>query len=273
MTIEFDTQATFGGSSTRGGRGSGRRRGKVSTTNERVDEWNSFIRGPGLSISFDAFPRHDPPPLHSAADGELDGAAMQQQQQQYSGVKRQQTTVKSNKLLAPAISASLAILTQTISVLPALLLSRRVLNAVATAVVDYFRGRIFRQTFNRLERAYLRYYEFPAATRATARLVSQIVILLGLSWTVRWWMILVLLGNNVGPMVLGVTGSDLGMVGAASSSTSTTRGDGWKVVGLPCHGRGRGVAYLCGLFWIGSVVGIGHVLAMGVSRSGFHARE
>jgi len=128
--------------------------------------------------------------------------------------------------------------------------------------VDYFRGRVFRTTFTKLERAYLRYYEFPAATRATARLVSQIGILLGLSWAVRWWMIWVL-SNEDGPMVLGVSGVDVGLVGT-SSRDAASRPDWWKV-GLPCHMRGKGMAWLCGFIWIGAVVGIGHACAMAVS--------
>ena len=112
------------------------------------------------------------------------------------------------------------------------------------------------------ERAYLRYYEFPAVTRAMARLVSQLGILIGLSWAVRWWMIWVLMGNSVGPMVMDViTGIDDGMVGVAGGRFP---GPGWKV-GLPCHQRGKGMAWLCGFFWIASVVSIGHAFAMALS--------
>lgn len=168
------------------------------------------------------------------------------------------------KLYLPARGTAVLVL-QTAALLPPLLLSRRALNLTWTAFVDYFRGRIFRTTFTQLERAYLRYYEFPAATRSMARLVSQVGILLGLSWAVRWWMMLVLMGNNgVGPTVLGVEMTDIGMVGTNGGKWRSLIWPGWRV-GLPCHRRGKGLAWLCSLVWIGAAVGIGHLLAVALS--------
>ena len=81
-------------------------------------------------------------------------------------------------------------------------------------------------------------------------------------------MILVLVGNNNSvAMMMGVTGTeDVGTMGAMSigGMGESAIGPGWKV-GLPCHRRGKGMAWLCGFIWIGAVVGIGHVLAMAVS--------
>jgi len=128
-----------------------------------------------------------------------------------------------------------------------------------------------------MERAYLRYYEFPAAIRAVARLASQIGILLCLSVAVRCWMFMILAGDVVGPLVLGMSGmdirQDIGMVGTSSDSGdglgSSNEFDGilshvWNV-GLPCHQRGRGMAWLCGLIWIGAVVGTGHAFTVALS--------
>jgi hypothetical protein len=139
------------------------------------------------------------------------------------------------------------------------------LNYAWIAIVDYFRGRTFRTTYTKLERAYLRYYEFPAVTRAISRLVSQMGILLGLSWAVRLWMFWVF-SSDVAPFVFGTTGFDVALAGARAGRKIAI-GPGWNV-GLPCHGRGKGMAWLCGFFWIGSVVGIGHVLGVAVSEFG-----
>jgi len=68
-------------------------------------------------------------------------------------------------------------------------------------------------------------------------------------------------------MVLGVTGiGNLKSVEMLSSGDagSALLGPGLKV-GLPCHQRGKGIAWLCGFIWIGAVVGIGHACAMAVS--------
>ena len=70
--------------------------------------------------------------------------------------------------------------------------------------------------------------------------------------------------GNHGPMLLGVTGVDVDLVGTSSAVQEAAIGPGWKV-GLPCHQRGKGMAWLCSIIWIGSVVGIGHACAMAVS--------
>lgn len=209
---------------------------------------------PSLSISFDANPTTSSNALHVG----------------------QPTTQHPPPNVVPPLSpipTALTLLIQTASLLPPLILARRSLNFTWTAIVDYFRGRTIRTTFTKLERAYLRYYEFPAVTRAIARIGSQIGILLGLSWAVRLWMIWVcstsVSSNNVSwpSMVLGVTGiGNLKSVEMLSSGDagSALLGPGLKV-GLPCHQRGKGIAWLCGFIWIGAVVGIGHACAMAVS--------
>ncbi|KAL7552102.1 hypothetical protein ACHAWF_015314 [Thalassiosira exigua] len=249
LVVEFDTRA-LGGS---GDQATGLR----ERIRNRIGSEDDWLRpphgGPALSISLDPFateswseedvaPAYEAP-IPALRHGTSDGNLLED--------------------LGPPARATSRLLAHSLSLLPPLLLSRRVLNATYDAVVDYVRGRIFRTTFNRLERAYLRYYEFPAATRAAARLVSQIGILLGLSWAVRWWMILVLIDDRVGPLAMGVTGMtsiDVGMVGTSVGSVAGL----WNV-GLPCHGRGKGVAWLCGFVWIASVVGIGHACAVSLS--------
>eukprot|EP00584_Thalassiosira_punctigera_P018975 CAMPEP_0172567728 /NCGR_PEP_ID=MMETSP1067-20121228/116932_1 /TAXON_ID=265564 ORGANISM="Thalassiosira punctigera, Strain Tpunct2005C2" /NCGR_SAMPLE_ID=MMETSP1067 /ASSEMBLY_ACC=CAM_ASM_000444 /LENGTH=644 /DNA_ID=CAMNT_0013359143 /DNA_START=170 /DNA_END=2104 /DNA_ORIENTATION=+ len=259
VIIEFDTQAV-------GGVERGKSiRNRIRSRIESENEWNRVPnRGPSasLSISLDASPSSSAT-LQNADD--YGYAVPSRYTLEHAGATGNNDQTLLNNLLVPTRTA-IALVAQTASLLPALLLSRRVLNLTWTAVVDYIRGRIFRTTFTQLERAYLKYYEFPAITRATARLVSQIGILLGLSWAVRWWMILISMGNKgVGPMVLGVAGiDDIGMVGTGSEREGALLGRGWKV-GLPCHLRGKGIAWLCGFIWIGAVVGIGHILAMALS--------
>jgi hypothetical protein len=181
--------------------------------------------------------------------------------------------------LAP-IPTTITLLTQTASLVPPLILARRTLNFTWTAIVDYFRGRTIRTTFTKLERVYLRYYEFPAVIRAIARIGSQIGILLGLSWIVRLWIIWVCSANDVSwpsVMILGVTAGidniwSVGLDGGTGNDGSRT-GSAMLLgpsltVGLPCHQRGKGIAWLCGFIWIAAVVGIGHACAMAVSSFG-----
>lgn len=82
----------------------------------------------------------------------------------------------------------------------------------------------------------------------------------------------------VGPLVLGMSGmdirEDIGMVGTSSGGGGAFQSDGngfdgilgnvWNV-GLPCYQRGRGMAWLCGLIWIGAVVGTGHACTVAIS--------
>ncbi|KAL7536383.1 hypothetical protein ACHAXR_007130 [Thalassiosira sp. AJA248-18] len=251
LVIEFDTQAVGGvdhGNSIRS-----RIRSRIGKDNE----WNRHPhRGPALSISLDAFsPSSVVHPQHQ--NGYV--STVPEYTPESAGHSSNSGQALLDTIITPA-QVAIILITQTAALLPPLLISRRALNSTWIAIVDYFRGRIFRTTFTNLERAYLRYYEFPAVTRATARLVSQIGILLGLNWAVRWWMIWVAGSEVVGPTILGVTGIDIGMIGTAGSAI----GPGWKV-GLPCHQRGKGMAWLCGFFWIGAVVGIGHACAMALS--------
>jgi len=260
LVIEFDTQAVggidHGNSSIRK-----RIRSRIGTDNN--DEWNRRLpnRGPALSISLDAFSSSSM--ISQNANNEH--GTTQHASTTFNNNNDSQTLLLQN-LLLPTTRTTFLLLSQTFKLLPPLLLSRRALNSTYTAIVDYFRGRTFRTTYTKLERAYLRYYEFPAVTRAMARLVSQIGILWGLSWAVRWWMILVLVGNNNSvAMMMGVTGmEDVGTMSIGGRDGDGAIGPGWKV-GLPCHRRGKGMAWLCGFIWIGAVVGIGHVLAMALS--------
>ena len=151
------------------------------------------------------------------------------------------------------------LVSQSALLLPSLLITRRLLNSTSNAVVDYFRGRYLRTTFTRLERAYLRYYEFPAATRSMFRVSAQVGIFMSLSWIVRWWMW----------MVLKTGGEDV-TLSTFIDATSSTIKLSWDFEDgcLPCHRVGRGVPWLCGVIWIASVVGTGHACAVALSKWG-----
>jgi hypothetical protein len=152
----------------------------------------------------------------------------------------------------PPIHAIYTLLTQSILLLPSLLLTRRLLNFASNAIIDYFRGRYLRTTFTRLERAYLRYYEFPAAIRAVFRVAAQIGILMCWKGVVRWWL---------GVVRSGGEDAMLYSVFLDAGSLSLEREEGSY---LPCH-SGGGVPWLCGVVWIACVVGAGHACAMAVS--------
>jgi len=250
LVIEFDTQAV--GGVEKGGSIRNKIRNRIVADNE----WRRVPnRDPALSISLDLSPPS------SMATHSLDFYGNSYSSQ----IALESVSMDGHPLLDSLrlpVETSIILLTQTAALLPYIILSRRALNYTWIAIVDYFRGRTFRTTYTKLERAYLRYYEFPAVTRAIARLVSQIGILLGLSWAVRLWMFWVF-SSDVAPIVFGASGIDIALVGARSGRKFAI-GPGWKV-GLPCHRRGKGMAWLCGFFWIGTVVGIGHVVGVAVS--------
>ena len=271
LMVEFDTQA-LGNSDRFGNSIRSRIRSRIGNENDWDRIMRQQRRGAALSISLDLSP-------NSGTSGSLDDGMGSYISTQSTTTTTPETTTKLSTATINTILTTYSLLKQSALLLPPLLLSRRALNSTRDAIVDYFRGRIFRQTFTRMERAYLRYYEFPAAIRAVARLGSQIGILLGLSVAVRCWMFMILAGDVVGPLVLGMSGvdirQDIGMVGTSSGSIGSgggldgTQFDGilgnvWNV-GLPCHQRGRGMAWLCGLIWIGAVVGTGHACTVALS--------
>ena len=250
LAIEFDTQAVDGVD--KGGSIRQKIRSRIGPDNE----WKRVPnRGPALSISLDL----SPPSSMATHNLDIHGNSSPSQNEQECSSSDNQSLLESLRI---PVETSIILLTQTAALLPHLILSRRALNYTWIAIVDYFRGRTFRTTYTKLERAYLRYYEFPAVTRACARLVSQIGILLGLSWAVRLWMFWVF-SSDVAPIVFGATGIDIALAGARAGRKIAI-GPGWKV-GLPCHRRGKGMAWLCGFFWIGTVVGIGHVVGVALS--------
>jgi hypothetical protein len=254
LVIEFDSQAVSGVN--KGGSIRNNIRSRIVADNE----WRRVSnRDPALSISLDLSPPSSMATHSLDFYGNSSSSLIELERASMDG----QTLLESLRL---PVETSIILLTQTAALLPYLILSRRALNYTWIAIVDYFRGRTFRTTYTKLERAYLRYYEFPAVTRAIARLVSQIGILLGLSWAVRLWMFWVF-SSDVAPIVFGASGIDIALVGARSGRKFAI-GPGWKV-GLPCHRRGKGMAWLCGFFWIGTVVGIGHVVGVAVSAIGF----
>jgi len=211
-------------------------------------------RGPEVSISFNVSPPSTSPLNNNTYSVLVHNNANR------TITKNESQTLVDNLLISTQTAFTL--ITQTVALLPTLLLSRRALNSTFRAIVDYIRGRTIRKKFTKLERAYLRYYEFPAVTRAIARLVSQIGILLGLSWVVRAWMIFALIGNDgVRKILSSVTWVNVGTDGTnlidGSREGIFNIGTDWNA-GSPC-------ASLCGLVWIGTVVGIGHLLVVAVS--------
>lgn len=285
LMVEFDTQALNSGNSD--SRFGNRIRSQIRSRIGNENDWDRVIRqsrrGAALSISLDLSPPNNSGGS-GASGGSLDDYGMSNNSYitNQSTTKTTQSTNLSKTTLTTLLITTYTLLRQSTLLLPPLLLSRRILNSTRNAIVDYFRGRIFRTTFTRMERAYLRYYEFPAAIRAVARLASQIGILLVLSVAVRCWMFMILAGDVVGPLVLGMSGvdirQDIGMVGTSSSGVGGVGSSGldggnqfdgilgnvWNV-GLPCHQRGRGMAWLCGLIWIGAVVGTGHACTVALS--------
>ena len=285
LVIEFDTQAINNSNKSL--------RSRIrSRIGNNENDWDRLTRqrqhGAGLSISVDLSPSASGQSGSSfdyGGDRSLILAPSTPSVYNIDTTKDHDNNNNATDLTKATITTLLTtytILKQSALLLPPLLLTRRALNSTRDAVVDYFRGRIFRTTFTRMERAYLRYYEFPAVIRAASRLASQIGILLVLSVTVRYWMFVILAGDVVGPLVLGMSGMDIrhdiGMVGTSSSGGASGGGEslgggggvggsilGLRNVGLPCYQRGRGMAWLCSLIWIGAVVGTGHACTVAVS--------
>ena len=120
----------------------------------------------------------------------------------------------------------LSAFTATLRLLAPLVLSRKILCSFGNLISDWYTGRYFRKTYSRMEKIYLHYYETPAGFRALSRSFSQ-------------WVIYLLLSKIMGYLV-GITHQ-------------------------PCHTLRRGLAFPCGLLWIGSVVGAGHAFAEAVA--------
>jgi hypothetical protein len=91
--------------------------------------------------------------------------------------------------------------------------------------MDYMRGRYLRTTYTRLESMYVRYYELPAAFRATCRTLAQLSILVLLNGIMGW------------------------MVGVHHA---------------PCSVDGSCPRMWCALLWIVAVVGTGHACSTAV---------
>lgn len=110
----------------------------------------------------------------------------------------------------------------TLRLLGPLIITRRTINTIGDIITDYLTGRYFRKTYTKVETIYLNYYETPAAFRAFCRTFSQLLV---------YALLKVIMGWLVG---IGHT---------------------------PCRSQDRGLAFLCSLLWIGTVVGTGHAFA------------
>lgn len=146
------------------------------------------------------------------------------------------------RLLPPlilTISSCLSAFSANLRLLPPLVISKRFLNSMGNLIGDWYTGRYFRKTYTRLERIYIHYYETPASLRALARVASQ-------------WMIYLLLSHFIGTYLVGV------------EKLSCRTGCG-PSTGGNCP---SGMAFSCGLLWIGSIVGTGHAFAEATARWG-----
>lgn len=114
----------------------------------------------------------------------------------------------------------------TLRFLAPLVLGRRAVNGLGGFISDYMTGRYFRKTYTYLERAFLHFYEMPAALRATCRTTAQIIIYYILSKIMTW------------------------LVGIDHP---------------PCHSDGRGLATFCASLYIIAVLGTGHAFTTWVS--------
>lgn len=114
----------------------------------------------------------------------------------------------------------------TLRLLAPLVISKRIIVSIGNLVSDWYTGRYFRKTYSRFEKTYIHFYETPASFRALSRMASQ-------------WLIYLLLARVMGWMV----------------GTART----------PCRSDKRGLAFYCGLLWIGSVTGAGHAFAEAVA--------
>jgi len=117
----------------------------------------------------------------------------------------------------------------TLRLLAPLVVSRRVLVFINTLITDWYAGRYFRKTLTKMEKIYIHYYETPATFRAISRTVTQFIVYITLGRIMGW--------------LVGITHP-------------------------PCRSEGRGLAFFCGLLWLGSVVGTGHAFATGVALWG-----
>mmetsp|Transcript_12966 Transcript_12966/g.23488 ORF Transcript_12966/g.23488 Transcript_12966/m.23488 type:complete len:608 (-) Transcript_12966:294-2117(-) len=119
--------------------------------------------------------------------------------------------------------------TGTLRLIGPLIVARRALNECYYFLFDYFTGRYLRTTYTRVERLYLRFVEKPAALRSLARTSSQLCITFLLSKVMGW------------------------LVGIHHA---------------PCHSDGRGLAFFCGILWIGTVLGTSYACTTAVSLWG-----
>jgi len=136
------------------------------------------------------------------------------------------------RLLPPlffTITTFLSAFAATLRLLAPLVISKRFICSFGNLINDWYTGRYFRKTYSRIEKIYIHYYETPATFRALSRTLSQ-------------WIVYLILAKIMADLV-GITHT-------------------------PCHSPLRGLAFPCGLLWIGSVVGAGHAFAEAVARWG-----
>jgi len=110
-----------------------------------------------------------------------------------------------------------------------LIISRRIIVGMGYGIKDYLTGRYFRKSYTRLEKAYMNYIDSPAAFRALCRIILQISVYTILSFPMGW--------------LVGITHA-------------------------PCRNKSGRLAFLCGLLWVGAIVGMGHAFVTAVALWG-----
>ena len=138
-----------------------------------------------------------------------------------------------------ALSKFTMVFVGTLRLLAPLIVARRVLVSIGHFFTDYATGRYFRKTYTRLERAYMHYYELPAAMRSLSRCVSLVAIYIVLSKVIARFSGCVPTFNAILPHVY---------------DTYTQE-----------EGRQQDVTYLCSALWVGTVVWIGHTVSSAIA--------
>ena len=122
----------------------------------------------------------------------------------------------------------------TLRLLAPLIVARRVLISIGHFFTDYATGRYFRKTYTRLERAYMNYYELPAAMRSLSRSLSLVSIYIVLSRVMAKF-------SGCVPTLNAILPHNYDEL------------------------QPQDVTYLCSTLWVGTVVWLGHTISSAIA--------